>query len=281
MKKYPLVLCALAPRDAQMVQLILARTPFQRMVIEVVAAADERGPLPIALVDANLPESLAAARALTARIPALPVVYLTDQPGSDPRRYSIERRKIWSQFVPTLESVIQAEFLGNASHRLLADEATVAPAPAARAREARAVKGTGLRALVVDDSAPVRVQMQAALQQLGLQVTLATQAAEARTLLQAATFDVMFLDVVMPGVDGYTFCRELRASPALRALPVVMLTSQASIFDRTRGALAGCDVYLTKPIELDKLRDTVDAIVAKRAAAPVGTVGDLLPQHTA
>jgi twitching motility two-component system response regulator PilG len=123
--------------------------------------------------------------------------------------------------------------------------------------------------------------MQAALQQLGVQVTLASQANEARAQLQRATFDVLFLDVVMPGIDGYTFCRELRTTPALRALPVVMLTSQSSIFDRTRGALAGCDVYLTKPIELDKLRQTVDTVLAKRASGPAIAPASLLPQHTA
>jgi two-component system, cell cycle response regulator len=277
--KYPLVLCKLAVRDARMIELILARTPFQRLTIEIVDGADPRGPIPVAIVDAALPDSLAVARAVTALHPRAPIVYLADEPNADPRRFGIERRKIWSQLVPTLESVIQAELLGNAAHRLLAEDATVAPAAA---RDATRTKPTGLHALVVDDSAPVRIQMQAALQQLGVQVTLASQAAEARTLLQRASFDLMFLDVVMPGVDGYTFCRELRTHPALRALPVVMLTSQSSIFDRTRGALAGCDVYLTKPIELDKLRETVDGILAKRnsdpaAARPAG----LLPQHSA
>lgn len=272
--KYPLVLCKLAARDARMIELILARTPFQRMTIEIVDRVDQTGATPVAIVDASLPDSLAAARAVTALQPKAPIVYLADESNTDPRRFSIERRKIWSQFVPTLESVIQAELLGNTAHRLLAEHSTVAAAPSA----VTAAKASGLRALVVDDSAPVRIQMQAALQQLGLEVTLASQSVEATRELQRAPFDMLFLDVVMPGVDGYTFCRQLRANPALRALPVVMLTSQSSIFDRTRGALAGCDVYLTKPIELDKLRETVDAIVARRAG---GTLGALLPQHTA
>lgn len=275
MKQYQVVLCALAPRDARMIEQILARTPFPRMSFKVVSRYDDAGPEPLAVADSSDPASLGEARALGARLPRLPLIHLTDQSATDPRRYCIQRRRIWSQLVPTLESVVQAEILGDASHRLLDDDSTATGAAAAAGGPRLAA---GLHALVVDDSAPVRTQMEAALLQLGLQVTLATQAKEARALLQAGRFDLMFLDVVMPGIDGYAFCRELRTYPALRALPVIMLTGQSSLFDRTRGALAGCDVYLTKPIQLEKLRTTVEEIAARRSSAAGAGALQLLPQ---
>ena len=275
MKQYQIVLCTLAEREARMIERILAGTPFPKMGFRVGSSYDPAGAEPVAICDSADAKSLAEARALAARVPRLPLVYLADEPSADPRRYVVQRRRLWSQLVPTLESVVRADILGDASHRLLAEDT---PSALIKKTAAAPKPASGLHALVVDDSAPVRTQMQAALQQLGVQVTLATQANEARALLQQQPFDLMFLDVVMPGIDGYAFCRELRTQPALRSLPVIMLTGQSSLFDRTRGALAGCDVYLTKPIELDKLSATVNDIAARRQAGLAAVPMQLHPQ---
>src|SRR5690606_12769646 len=70
-------------------------------------------------------------------------------------------------------------------------------------------------------------------------------------------YDLVFLDVVMPGMDGYTACRRIKAIPSYKQVPVVLLTSRDSESDRLRGVLAGCDRYLIKPLEFNELDDLV------------------------
>jgi len=60
-------------------------------------------------------------------------------------------------------------------------------------------------------------------------------------------YDLIYVDVMMPDMDGYTLTREIKRDRSNKA-PVIILTSQSSPFDRARGALAGCDIYLTKPV---------------------------------
>lgn len=113
------------------------------------------------------------------------------------------------------------------------------------------------RALIVDDSPTVRRQLAMALQRMGIESDGAESAAEARRALATRRYELAFVDVVMPEVDGFKFTRELKRNRALRAMPVIILTSRSSPFDLARGALAGCNTYLVKPITLQSLRETV------------------------
>jgi CheY-like chemotaxis protein len=120
-----------------------------------------------------------------------------------------------------------------------------------------------LSALVVDDSVTVRNQLQAALQKAGLTADLASSGDQAMLMLSKQTYDIIFLDVVMPGDDGYAVCKSIRKLPANRQTQVMMLTSRSSPFDRARGALAGCDMYLIKPIDLKSFYAAVDRTIMK------------------
>lgn len=113
------------------------------------------------------------------------------------------------------------------------------------------------RALIVDDSPTVRRQLAMALQRMGIESEGAASAAEARAALESRRFDLAFVDVVMPDLDGFRFTRELKRHPTLRAMPVIILTSRSSPLDLARGALAGANTYLVKPVTLQSLRDTV------------------------
>ena len=113
------------------------------------------------------------------------------------------------------------------------------------------------RVLIVDDSPTVRRQLALALQRMGIESEGAGSAAEARAALAARRYDLAFVDVVMPDLDGFRFTRELKRDPALRAMPVIILTSRSSPFDLARGALAGCNTYLVKPVTLQSLRETL------------------------
>lgn len=102
--------------------------------------------------------------------------------------------------------------------------------------------------LVIDDSISVRKQMLIEFELLDDSVELSKNAEEALQLIQTKRYDIIFLDVVMPGIDGYTACKKIKRSPLNKNTPVIMLTSKSSSFDKIKGALAGCDAYLIKPI---------------------------------
>ncbi|VUD62004.1 Transcriptional regulatory protein AfsQ1 [Thalassocella blandensis] len=103
-------------------------------------------------------------------------------------------------------------------------------------------------ALVVDDSLAVRRQMQIEFQLLGDHLEVAASAEEAMQAIESKRYDIIFLDVVMPGMDGYAACKKIKKNKLNASTPVVMLTSRSSSFDKFKGALAGCDAYLVKPI---------------------------------
>ncbi len=114
-----------------------------------------------------------------------------------------------------------------------------------------------LRVLVVDDSPTVRRQLAGALERLGVASEAFGSAAEALQRLAEQHFDLALLDVVMPDMDGYKLTREIKRNKQLRQLPVIILTSRSSPFDLARGALAGCDAYLTKPVPFRALEAAI------------------------
>lgn len=113
------------------------------------------------------------------------------------------------------------------------------------------------RVLVVDDSPTVRRQLGTALHQMGIDCEAVSSAHEALERLGMRRYELVMADVVMPDMDGYRMTRLIKKNRSLRGMPVVILTSRSSPFDLARGALAGCNSYLVKPVTLQSLRDTV------------------------
>jgi len=101
--------------------------------------------------------------------------------------------------------------------------------------------------LIVDDSLPVRKALDMKLRLMNYDVQHASSGREALHTLQNGRFDFIFLDVVMPGIDGYEVCKLIKRNKLTKNIPVVMLTSR----------LAGCDSYLTKPVENEKFEKVV------------------------
>ncbi len=103
--------------------------------------------------------------------------------------------------------------------------------------------------LVVDDSDIVLRFMQGRLQRFGYSVALATSGEQAVEMAKARDYKFVFLDVMMPGIDGYQTCRMIKAAKTGGAVPVVvMLSSRGGSIDKIRGTLAGANAYLTKPL---------------------------------
>ena len=112
-------------------------------------------------------------------------------------------------------------------------------------------------ALVVDDSASVRKQLEIELDLFEVQVDFAEDAERAFDLLDSKSYDVAFLDVVLPDKDGFQICKKIKTDNDMKNTKVVMLTGKASHADKVRGSLAGCDAYLVKPVGRSTFQTTV------------------------
>ncbi len=120
--------------------------------------------------------------------------------------------------------------------------------------------------LVVDDNLAVRRFMAQKLQQFSINVDYAASGEQAIGLTGTKRYTCVFLDVVMPGMDGYQVCKLIKSNRESNATRVVMLTSRDGTFDKIRGKMAGCDAYLTKPIDEEKLMNTIVRFLPEGAA---------------
>ena len=112
--------------------------------------------------------------------------------------------------------------------------------------------------LVVDDNATVRKFMETRLAPYGFNVDFAETGEQAVGLTGTKEYTCVFLDVVLPGIDGYQVCKLIKGNKqAVQRTAVVMLTSRSSPFDKLRGSLAGCDEYLTKPVDENHLLEVI------------------------
>jgi len=115
-----------------------------------------------------------------------------------------------------------------------------------------------LKILVADDSLAVRRQLKIQFDALNARLNLVEDGEAAVKAAETEQYDVIFLDVVMPGMDGYVACKTIRRSKLNKNTPVVMLTSRSSKFDKLKGILAGCDTYLTKPINHNEFKEVTE-----------------------
>ena len=126
------------------------------------------------------------------------------------------------------------------------------------------------RILVVEDSRTQAEALRGVLAPAGLDVDLAADGEQALERLRAADFDLVLSDVLMPGVDGFELCRRLKADPARRDVPVLLLTALTDPLDIIRGLECGADGFLTKPCLADHLLARVRGLLANRALRQEG-----------
>ena len=123
--------------------------------------------------------------------------------------------------------------------------------------------------LVVDDSLAVRNHLESLLGAQGLAVKTVEDGEKALAEVSRREFSCVLLDVLMPGMDGYEVCRRIKGTRRGKTpLPVIMLTSKSSSFDRIRGKMSGCDAYLTKPVDPDALRTALARFIAVASQRP-------------
>ena len=146
-----------------------------------------------------------------------------------------------------------------------------------------AERATG-RVLVVEDDQHIRELVLLHLSLEGLTAAAAGDGTEALRLVRSEPFDLVVLDVMLPGLDGVTVCRAIRREPAIKDLPILMLTARRDEADKVLGLESGADDYLPKPFGIREFVARVRALLRRRRAAlappagqqPAITVGGLI-----
>jgi twitching motility two-component system response regulator PilG len=112
---------------------------------------------------------------------------------------------------------------------------------------------TGLRVMVIDDSKTIRRTAETLLKKEGCDVLTAVDGFEALAKISDQKPHIIFVDIMMPRLDGYQTCALIKNNPQFRPTPVIMLSSKDGLFDKARGRIVGAEQYLTKPFTRDEL----------------------------
>jgi twitching motility two-component system response regulator PilG len=125
----------------------------------------------------------------------------------------------------------------------------------------------GLKVLVIDDSKTIRRTAETLLAREGCEVYTAVDGFDALSKIADHQPDIVFVDIMMPRLDGYQTCALIKKNAKFHVTPVIMLSSKDGLFDRARGRMVGSDQYLTKPFTKESLLKAVAAHVKRAAAA--------------
>ncbi len=125
---------------------------------------------------------------------------------------------------------------------------------------------SGVKVVLIDDSNTIRRSGEIFLAQAGCEVVPAGDGYDGLSKVAETNPDLILLDVMMPRLDGYQACALIRNHPEFGRIPIVMLTSRDSLFDRARGKLLGVEQYLIKPFDKKRLVGTVLAQTGRGAA---------------
>lgn len=114
--------------------------------------------------------------------------------------------------------------------------------------------------LAVDDSPVMQKLIQDALKQ-EYRVLVTGKPVDVLTIIYSEPVSVVLLDVTMPEIDGLELCRTLRSIPQFHTLPIIMITSKDTPFDKVQGRMAGANAYITKPFNSDHLKDVIHQLL--------------------
>ncbi|MFP3872907.1 MAG: twitching motility response regulator PilG [Thiohalophilus sp.] len=119
----------------------------------------------------------------------------------------------------------------------------------------------GLKVLVIDDSKTIRRTAETLLKKVGCEVITAEDGFEALSKIADTHPDIIFVDIMMPRLDGYQTTALIKNNKVFRDTPVVMLSSKDGLFDRARGRIVGSEQYLTKPFTKEELLGAIKSLV--------------------
>ena len=267
-KTYQVTMIGIAESERNILRNIFKLSQYRNYVY-VIAVPGE--PTDIVMVDADDPKAMAEWRQTkdgaapssgTSFRPKAPTIIVTKEQPPDSVLHYIRRPFVATRVINALDHLAHKELQGD-RERIIGvnpQPQTVREPPKSvieNTTKAEIVEANVLTALIVDDSAPVRKQIELELKMFGIQVDAAETGEQAIDYINKRRYNLIFLDVVLPGMDGYQICRLFKKDKMRKKIPVIMLTSKSSPFDRVKGALAGCDTYLTKPVKQETFQKPV------------------------
>lgn len=122
-----------------------------------------------------------------------------------------------------------------------------------------------VKVMVIDDSKTIRRTAETLLQKVGCEVFTAIDGFDALAKIADNKPDIIFVDIMMPRLDGYQTCALIKNNAEFKAIPVIMLSSKDGLFDKAKGRIVGSDEYLTKPFSKNELLGAIDAHMPKTA----------------
>jgi twitching motility two-component system response regulator PilG len=184
-------------------------------------------------------------------------IFVSDAPnptGGSNYQYVIKRDELNSTLLNMLDRVSQEKLRLDGERKPAAPEKNSTTSFSPRPQRSADGEFYG-RILIVDDSPSVRTQLNIYLAERRFECYTAQDSEEAVRAVKQVQFDLIFLDVIMPGVDGYQACKVIKSMASTKQVPVVLLTSKNSPIDRIHGIMSGCDKYLTKPVKSSELEE--------------------------
>lgn len=123
-------------------------------------------------------------------------------------------------------------------------------------------EGSGIKVMVIDDSKVIRRTAESLLVKAGFRVYTAEDGFDALAKIADTQPEIIFVDIMMPRLDGYQTCALIKNNSRFRGTPVVMLSSKDGLFDKAKGRIVGSDSYLTKPFSREDLLDAISTLVS-------------------
>ncbi|MGR8953191.1 MAG: response regulator [Gammaproteobacteria bacterium] len=192
--------------------------------------------------------------------PELPVVTVGTADKPEGAAYHIKGLLLATRVIRVLDQVKIPTEIGQSLIRSeLAPEAGDYSESAGSAED----KTSAHAVLVVDDSELMRkvIALELKKASVPLRVDFAETGEEALAQATEKIYDFIFLDVMMPGMDGYETCSRIRKIAAMKKTPIIMLSARTSPLDEVKGVMAGCTSYITKPIKSDEFQNMLDRIM--------------------
>jgi twitching motility two-component system response regulator PilG len=119
-------------------------------------------------------------------------------------------------------------------------------------------KLSNLKVMIIDDSKTIRRTAETLLQREGCQVVTAVDGFDALSKIAETNPDIIFVDIMMPRLDGYQTCALIKNNQNYQNIPVIMLSSKDGLFDQAKGKIVGSEQYLTKPFSKEELFDAIN-----------------------
>ncbi len=126
---------------------------------------------------------------------------------------------------------------------------------------------SGLKVMIIDDSKTIRRSAETLLKKAGCEVITAENGFDALPIISTQHPDILFIDIMMPRLDGYQTCSLVKSNPNFSSIPIVMLSSKDGLFDRAKGRVVGAEQYLTKPFTREDLFGAIRSLLLDKKDA--------------